>query len=120
LWREPAILAHHHRELVILANVWREVTFPSSCRTNMDYKKFTGEIAKAIKRCPGIQALHQKDSLSQQGASSSGNPVKVAGTFGHLWAAAILTGSRDSPGVRIASSLWRYARTAGSLGHIFG
>jgi len=83
----------------------------------MDYKKFRGEIAKAIKRHPGIQALHQKDSLSQQGAS---NPVQVAGTFGHLWAAAILTGNRDSPGVRIASSLWRYARTAGSLGHLFG
>jgi hypothetical protein len=29
LWREPVVLAYHRKELVILANQWREGNFPA-------------------------------------------------------------------------------------------
>jgi hypothetical protein len=54
LWREPVVQTYHLRELVILANLRKKGTSLGYCGTNMNYKKFTEEQAKSIKRSPVI------------------------------------------------------------------
>jgi hypothetical protein len=112
LLREPLVLTYHHRELavlanllrepVILANLLREVNFPISFGINMDYEKFMGKMAKAIKRSPIIQAVHHKGDLclSQQGASNFDNPTQGAGSSSQRGSTEKSTGDRNTSVVR--------------------
>jgi hypothetical protein len=49
LQREPGDLAHHHSDLIIVAYIHRKVSFPGSCGTDIDYKKFEEKMAEASK-----------------------------------------------------------------------
>jgi hypothetical protein len=92
---EPAVLENHGRELAVLGNLWREVTFQASCGTDMDCKIFTEKWRKP----PLVtQVLHQKRDLCQQAAASScGKPTQETSSSSQPGAAEKSKRDRDSP-----------------------